>query len=94
MEGVRWCWPLKKAGSDLPNLSPSHLSPLPVTVHTHALHLEKTQFSPNLFFCFYYFYPFTFPLKIRPLTPFNVCVRLTYRDLAYSQPLRSLPGGE
>ena len=74
-------------------LSPSHLSPLPVSVHTHSLNLQKTQFSPNLlFFCFYFY--FTSPLKIRPLTPFIVIVRLTYRLRAYSQPLRSLPGGE
>ena len=30
---------LRKAGSDLPNLSPPHLSPLPVTVPTHSLNL-------------------------------------------------------
>ena len=29
----------QKAGSDLPYLSPSHLSPLPVYVNTHSLNL-------------------------------------------------------
>ena len=67
----------QKAGSDLPWLSPSHLSPLPVSVNTHSLNLKKTQFSPNFFFVCFYFY-FTPSLKIRPLTPFTVCVRLTY----------------
>ena len=37
-------------------LSPSHLSPLPVSVHTHSHNLYKTQFSPNLFFCCFYFH--------------------------------------
>ena len=53
---------LRKAGSDLPTLSLPHLSPLPVTVPTHSLNLEKkkTQFSPKLiFFCFILFlFPF------------------------------------
>ena len=70
----------RKAGSDLPTLSLPHLSPLPVTVPTHSLNLAKTQFSPKLTFFFVIFYfilPFTSPLKIRPLTPFIVFVRLT-----------------
>ena len=85
----------QEAGSDLPTcLPPTYRLCLSLSVPTPLI--CKSQFSPNLFFfCFhFYFYPFTFPLKIRPLTPFTVCVRLTYRDLAYSQPLRSLPGGE
>ena len=82
----------QEAGSDLPTcLPPSYRLCLSPSIPTPLI--SKTQFSPNLFFCFYYFYPF-FPLKIRPLTPFTVIVRLTYRHLAYSQPLRSLPGGE
>ena len=32
---------LRKAGSDLPNLSLPHLSPLPVTVPTHSLNLKN-----------------------------------------------------
>ena len=67
-----------KAGSGLLYLSPSHLSPLPVTVSTHSLNLEKPNLAPTYFFCFYFYSPFYFPLKIRPLTPFTVCVRLTY----------------
>ena len=38
---------LRKAGSDLPNLSLPHLSPLPVTVPTHSLNLSKPNLAPN-----------------------------------------------
>ena len=82
----------RKAGSDLPCLSPSHLSPLPVYVNTHSLNLEKPNLAPTYFFVF--IFVFYLPTIIRPLTPFTVIVRLTYRLLAYSQPRRSLPGGE
>ena len=84
----------QEAGSDLPYLSPPHLSPLPVTVPTHSLNLEKPNLAPTYFFVVFIFFSFTSPLKTRPLTPFIVCVRLTYPLLAYSQPLRSLPRGE
>ena len=86
---------LRKVGSDLPNLSLPHLSPLPVTVPTHSLNLYKPNLAPNLIFfsVFITFIP-NFSLEIRPLTPFNICVRLTYLSLAHSQPLRSLPRGE
>ena len=47
----------RKAGADLPTLSLPHLSPLPVTVPTHSLIFEQTQFSPNLTFLCFYFYP-------------------------------------
>ena len=66
----------QEAGSDLPTclpptcrrcLSPSIPTPL----------ICKTQFSPNLFFCCFYFY-FYLPNRNRPLTPFIVIVRLTY----------------
>ena len=59
----------QKAGSDLPCLSPSHLSPLPVTVSTHSLNLEKPKLAPTYFF-FVFISPFTSPLKTRPLSPF------------------------
>ena len=65
-------------------LSPSIPTPL----------ICENQFSPNLFFFVVFISPFTSPLKTHPLTPFTVTVRLTYPVLAYSQPLRSLPGGE
>ena len=54
----------KKAGADLPTLSLPHLSPLPVTVPTHSLNFEQTQFSPKLnsFFIFILFLPLTSPL--------------------------------
>ena len=52
----------QQAGPDRPTLSLPHLSPLPVTVSTHSLNLEKSNLAPNLFFCcFYYFYLY-FPL--------------------------------
>ena len=44
----------QKAGSDLPNLSLPHLSPLPVTVSTHSLNFEQPNLAPNLIFFFYY----------------------------------------
>ena len=70
----------RKAGSDLPNLSPSHLSPLPVTVSTHSLNFEQPNLAPNIFFCVFFFliYFSTSQLETRPLTPFNVYVRLSY----------------
>ena len=40
----------QEAGSDLLYLSPSHLSPLPVTVHTHSLNFEKPNLAPTYFF--------------------------------------------
>ena len=47
----------RKAGADLPDLSRPHLSPLPVTVLTHSLNFEKTQFSPKFnFFLLFLFY--------------------------------------
>ena len=47
----------RRAQTYLTCLSPSHRSPLPVTVHTHSHNLEKTQFSPNLLFVFIIFIP-------------------------------------
>ena len=77
----------RKAGSDLPTcLPPTYRLCLSPSIPTPLIY--KTQFSPNFFFFFY------FPTINRPLTPLIVLVRLTYRLLAYSQPLRSLPGGE
>ena len=66
----------QKAGSDLPNRLPPNISPLPVSVHTHSLNLYKPNLAPTYFFVFIFI--FTSPLKIRPLTPFTVSVRLTY----------------
>ena len=63
-----------KGGLGPTYLSPSHLSPLPVTVPTHSLNLEKPNLAPTFFFPFLFY----LPLEIRPLTPFTVCVRLTY----------------
>ena len=74
--GVQSCWqPERRVQTYL--LPLPQLSPLPVTVPTHSLNFEKTQFSPNLFFCFYFYFLY-FPTINRPLTPFTVCVRLTY----------------
>ena len=36
-------------------LSPSHLSPLPVTVHAHSLNLYKPNLAPTYFFLFLLF---------------------------------------
>ena len=83
----------RKVGSDLPYLSPSHLSPLPVSVNTHSLNLKKTQFSPNLFLLFLFL--FLLPhYKSSPNPLYCLCSANLSRHLAYSQPLRSLPGGE
>ena len=82
----------QKAGSDLPYGLPSQ----PIAFACLSIPTPlicKNQFSPNLFFCFFIFILY-FPTINRPLTPFIDFVRLTYRLLAYSQPLRSLPGGE
>ena len=59
---------LRKAGADLPNLSLPHLSPLPVTVPTHSLNFEQTQFSPKHYFFFVIFLIFFlyFPLQFVP----------------------------
>ena len=48
---------LRKAGSDLLYLSPSHLAPLPVTVSTHSLNLYKPNLAPTYFFVFMIFIP-------------------------------------
>ena len=37
-------------------LSPSHLSPLPVTVHTPSLNLEKPNLAPTYFFVFIFIF--------------------------------------
>ncbi len=77
-----------KAASDLAFCIPPTISTLPVSVHTRSLYLpHKEQYLAPL-----YFY---FPFIIVSLTPFIVFVWLTYPvNLAYSQPLRSLSGGE
>jgi len=50
----------QEAGSDLPNRpSPSHLSPLPVTVSTHSLNFEKPNLAPTYFFVFLFLFPLT-----------------------------------
>ena len=46
VEGVRWCWH-SRGGLRPTYLSPSHLSPLPVSVHTHSLNLEKPNLAPT-----------------------------------------------
>ena len=78
VEGVRWCWH-SRGGLRPTYLSPSHLSPLPVTVHTHPLNFEKANLAPTYFsLLFLFFLSLLLPTRTRPLTPFIVCVRLTY----------------
>ena len=60
MEGVRWCWPLKRRAQtyllvSLPPIAFACHCPYPLPKFV------QTQFSPNLFFCYFYF-PFFFPL--------------------------------
>jgi len=59
----------RKAGADLPNLSLPHLSPLPVTVPTHSLNLEQTQFSPKINFFFVFIFIFFFLLPHSKFVP-------------------------
>ncbi len=68
----------RKAGSDLPTcLPPTYRLCLSLSIPTPLI--CRTQFSPNLFFCLFLFLIY-FPTSIRPLTPFIVIVRLTYRS--------------
>ena len=83
----------QKVGSDLPNcLPPTYRLCLSPSIPTPLI-CQNPNLAPTYFFCCFYFY-FYLPTRNRPLTPFIVLVRLTYRLRAYSQPLRSLPGGE
>ena len=52
----------QKAGSDLPDLSLPHLSPLPVTVPTHSLNFEQPNLAPNLIFFVFFIFTYHFPL--------------------------------
>ena len=57
-ERVRWCWHSgRRAQTYLTCLSPSYLSPLPVTVSTHSLNFEKPNLAPTYFLCFYFYFP-------------------------------------
>ena len=85
----------QEAGSDLPYLSPSHLLPLPDTVSTHSLNFEKTNLAPTFFCCCYFYFPFYFPTQNSSPNPlYCLCSANLSCHLAYSQPLRSLPGGD
>ena len=68
----------QEAGSDLLTcLPPTYRLCLSPSLPTPLI--CKTQFSPNLFFCCFYLHlSLYFPTRNRPLTPFTVCVRLTY----------------
>ena len=81
----------QKAGSDLPKRLPPNLSPLPVTVHTHSLNLYKPNLAPHLFLFFYFYFP---TINSSPNPLYCQCSANLSCHLAYSQPLRSLPGGE
>ena len=92
VEGVRWCWPLRRPAQTystcLPPtyrlcLSPSQPTPL----------IYKTQFSPNLFFFVFIIFIFLPHYNSSPNPLYCLCSANLSRHLAYSQPLRSLPGG-
>ena len=53
----------------------------------------NTQFSPNLFFCYFLLVYSYFPTILRPLTPFNVTVRLTYMSPITPSPYVPFPEG-
>ena len=77
----------QKGGCRPAYLSLPHLSPLPVTVPTHSLNLSYP-FSPkiNLFFCYFYFSFYSYsPTINRPLTLFNVTVRLFHVTFNWDQ---------
>ena len=79
----------RKAGSDLPYGLPPNLSPLPVIVYTHSLNLSNPNLAPT------YFFLFLLPhYKSSPNPLYRPCSATLSCHLAYSQPLRSLPGGE
>ena len=55
----------RKAGSDLPTCPyPTYRLCLSLFLPT-PLNFEQPNLAPNLFFCYFYFYPF-FPLSIVP----------------------------
>ena len=74
-------------------LSPSHLSPLPVTISTHSLNLEKANLAPTDFFVIFIF-PFSSHYNSSPNPLYCHCSANLSCHLAYSQLLRSLPRGE
>ena len=84
----------QKAGSDLPYGLPPNLSPLPVSVHTHSLNLSKPNLAPTYFFVCFYFSSYFPHYNSSPNPLYGQCSANLSRLLAYSQPLRSLPGGE
>ena len=83
----------QEAGSDLPTcLPPTYRLCLSPSIPTPLI--CETQFSPNLFFCFYYFYSYFPTINSSPNPLYRHCSANLSCRLAYSQPRRSLPGGE
>ena len=54
-------------------LSPSHLSPLPVSVHTHSLNLSKTNLAPTYFFVFIFVFILLPHYKSSPNPLYRLC---------------------
>ena len=82
------------AGSDLPTcLPPTYRLCLSLYLPTPLIY--KTQFSPNLFFVFIFIFIPLLPTQNSSPNPLYChCSANLWCPLAYSQPLRSLPGGE
>ena len=82
-----------KAGSDLLYcLPPTYRLCLSPYITTHSLNLEKPNLAPTYFFVFIFILLPHYNSSPNPL--YCLCSANLSRHLAYSQPLRSLPGGE
>ena len=76
MEGVRWCWPLRRWAQTyiIVCLTPTYRLCLSPSLPTPLI-CTKPNLAPTYFFVFIFI---LHPTTIRPLTPFTVSVRLTY----------------
>ena len=94
VDGARWCWPLGRWAQTYPTcLPPTYRLCLSPSIPTPLI-CKKTQFSPNLFFVVFICIPLLSHYKSSPNPLYCQCSANLLCPLAYSQPLRSLPGGE
>ena len=92
VEGVRWCWPLGRRARTYPTVSlPTYRLCLSLSIPTPLI-CKQPNLAPTFFFCFILF--LLFPYKFVSLFLYSLCPANLSCLLAYSQPLRSLPGGE